>query len=55
MLLRDSRYKGTASFASLIPRARAASGDDPQGYRHEFTKLAQTAEILMRNRDGRGD
>jgi len=50
LLLRDSRYKGTASFPSLIQRARAASGNDPQGYRHEFTKLVQTAEILMRGR-----
>lgn len=55
LLLRDSRYKGTASFESLISRARAAAGEDPQGYRHEFTKLARTAEILMRNRDGRGE
>ncbi len=49
LLLRDSRYKGQASFDKLIERARQAMGDDIHGYRHEFIRLAEIASILKQN------
>ena len=50
MLLRDSRYKGRASFEKLIERARSSLGRDLHGYRHEFVRLAEIASILVSNR-----
>jgi Ca-activated chloride channel family protein len=46
MLLRDSPYKGTASWASAMERARMAKGTDSEGYRAEFVKLVELAELL---------
>ncbi|MCX7028299.1 MAG: VWA domain-containing protein [Spirochaetes bacterium] len=46
MLLRDSPYKADASWKALIERARAAKGEDFEGYRAEFIRLAELAEIL---------
>jgi Ca-activated chloride channel family protein len=50
LLLRDSRYQGSASFEGLIERARKAMGEDVFGIRHEFIRLAETAAILIENR-----
>lgn len=46
MLLRDSPYKAEASWESLIERARASKGSDQEGYRAEFVRLAELAELL---------
>jgi len=46
LLLRDSKYKGSANFGALIKRARESMGKDPNGYRFEFTKLAEKAKLL---------
>jgi Ca-activated chloride channel family protein len=43
MLLRDSKYVGSGSFASAIERARTFRGSDPEGYRAEFIELARVA------------
>jgi Ca-activated chloride channel family protein len=51
MLLRNSKYRGTASFAALIERARAFAGKDPEGYRGEFIRLADRASELYQLRD----
>ena len=48
LLLRDSEYKGDASYKSTIEQARAAKGEDPNGYRAEFIKLVEIAEILSK-------
>jgi len=48
MLLRDSPYKGTASWASAMERARTAKGTDSEGYRAEFIKLVEMAELLKK-------
>lgn len=50
MLLRDSQYKGQASFEKLIERAQSSIGKDPYGYRQEFVHLAEMAKILIGNR-----
>jgi len=51
MLLRNSKYRGTASFPALIARARSFAGKDPEGYRHEFIRLADRASELYQRRD----
>jgi Ca-activated chloride channel family protein len=46
MLLRDSEYKGSASWSQVVDLARGAVGSDPDGYRTEFLALARSAESL---------
>ena len=46
LVLRDSEYKGSASFEEIISLAQKARGEDPEGYRGEFIKLVRTAETL---------
>ncbi len=46
MLLRDSEYKGQATFASVLAVARGARGADQEGYRAEFVRLVETASSL---------
>ncbi len=46
MLLRDSEYKGDATFEDVIARAGQYKGDDVGGYRSEFVRLAKAAERL---------
>ncbi|HEY9054596.1 MAG TPA: VWA domain-containing protein [Rectinemataceae bacterium] len=47
MLLRESPYKAQASWKALMDRARRAKGADPEGYRAEFIKMAEMAQLLM--------
>ncbi len=46
MLLRDSPYKGTASFAAALELAQEGRGSDPEGYRAEFIELIRAAGAL---------
>jgi Ca-activated chloride channel family protein len=47
MLLRDSQYKGNATFAAVAEIAEAASRNrDPHGYRKEFVEMVQRARQL---------
>jgi Ca-activated chloride channel family protein len=46
MLLRDSEHKGSASYRQVLELARKAKGRDEQGYRAEFIRLVEMAEIL---------
>jgi Ca-activated chloride channel family protein len=48
MLLRDSKFKQKASFAHAIATARAGKGDDSEGYRSEFIRLAESAKLLSK-------
>lgn len=50
MLLRDSGFKGDASFKNVLKTARAAKGTDAEGYRAEFIKLVEGAQSLAKNR-----
>lgn len=50
MLLRDSPYKGAAALSAVMERARDAKGPDREGYRAEFVKLAEMAELVGGNR-----
>lgn len=46
LLLRDSKYKGDATYDSVLRLARSSVGPDLQGYRAEFLKLVETAKDL---------
>ncbi|MCD4829920.1 MAG: VWA domain-containing protein [Candidatus Cloacimonetes bacterium] len=46
MLLRDSEYTGDIGFDDVRQMARNARGDDPEGYRGEFLRLVEKAELL---------
>ena len=46
LLLRNSEYKGTASYAAAMKRAVAASQFDPNGHRREFIDLVRKTMTL---------
>ncbi len=46
MLLRGSQYRGQANWSALVERAQAALGEDEQGYRSEFIRLAEAASRI---------
>ena len=46
MLLRDSEHKGQATWRSMLALARGARGEDVEGYRGEFVRLAEMAQEL---------
>ena len=46
LLLRDSEYKGNASYGQLIRRAKQSKGPDTEGYRAEFIRLVEKAQLL---------
>jgi len=46
LLLSDSKFKGDASFDRILDRARHAKGEDLEGYRAEFIRLVETAQLL---------
>jgi Ca-activated chloride channel family protein len=48
MLLRESKVAGNASYESVLARAQAFRGNDPEGYRSEFMKLVDLAAGLRR-------
>ncbi len=46
MLLRDSEYKGTATFDHCLNLAAKAKGKDKNGYRAEFLRLVDAAKVV---------
>ena len=55
MLLRNSEFKANASFGDVLHLARKAKGSDEEGYRSEFIRLAESAEMLAKgNREEPG-
>lgn len=48
MLLRDSKFKGNSDFKSIMKIAKSSKGKDDEGYRAEFIKLVETAELLKK-------
>jgi Ca-activated chloride channel family protein len=51
MLLRDSPYKQKATYEQAISFARAGKGEDTEGYRAEFIKLAESAKLLAKSEE----
>ncbi|MDJ1503287.1 YfbK domain-containing protein [Xanthocytophaga agilis] len=50
MLLRDSEYKGTATYNQVITLATQAKGKDEEGYRIEFINMVKASEFLQAKR-----
>ncbi len=46
MLLRDSPYKGSLTYAGVLEIAQPIAGRDPGGYRKEFVELVRKAQML---------
>jgi Ca-activated chloride channel family protein len=47
MVLRDSPHKGRSSMDSVVVRAERSRGEDENGYRAEFVRLATAARDLL--------
>ena len=47
-LLRDSDFKGDASYAKVLELARKGLNDDPNGYRREFIRLVEAVQQLQK-------
>ena len=50
MLLRNSEFKSTSSFDNVLNLARKAKGNDEEGYRSEFVRLVESAEMLAKGK-----
>ena len=48
MLLRDSKFKGESDYKTIIAMAKASKGNDEEGYRAEFIRLVEMAELLKK-------
>ena len=48
MLLRDSKFKGNATYKMIKDLANNSKGKDENGYRTEFISLVNTAELLSK-------
>jgi len=46
LLLRDSKYKGSANYEQAISRAKEAAKNDPNGYRKELVQLMEKAQAI---------
>ena len=46
LLLRQSEFKGEANYKKIIRLAKSGKGDDEEGYRAEFIRLCEMAEML---------
>jgi Ca-activated chloride channel family protein len=46
MILRDSKYKGSSAYDDVLQRAKSSKGKDDDGYRAEFIKLVELAQLL---------
>ncbi|HLA85254.1 MAG TPA: YfbK domain-containing protein, partial [Thermoguttaceae bacterium] len=46
MLLRGSKYKGTATYDAALETAAASKGPDPHGYRAEFLEMIRRAKAI---------
>lgn len=51
MLLRESEYRGDVSLSQLQTISRDALGEDPNGYRTDFTALLELAQPLIEARN----
>ena len=55
MLLKNSEYKGTFNYNTVLTLARSAKGRDKEGYRAEFISLVKTVNKSEKINDGDGD
>ena len=55
MLLRDSRFRGAASYGAVAQLARGALADDRGGYRGEFLRLVEASQRLASSGERHGE
>ena len=55
MLLRNSSYCADADFETVLIMARNASGEDAEGYRHEFIQLVKNASMLKQKDEAKNE
>ena len=48
LIMRNSAMKGDASYDAAISRARKSKGEDANGYRAEFIRLAEAAQLYSK-------
>ena len=48
MLLRESEYKGSASFSAVIARAKQSAENDEYGYKADFVKMVELCQMMYR-------
>ncbi|HTD92219.1 MAG TPA: von Willebrand factor type A domain-containing protein, partial [Chitinophagaceae bacterium] len=48
MILRNSEFKSAASFDQVLKLARKGRGNDEEGYRSEFIRLVESAQLLAK-------
>ncbi|NLZ17805.1 MAG: DUF3520 domain-containing protein [Desulfobulbaceae bacterium] len=53
MLLTDSEHLGDFTWERCLQLARAGRGADPEGYRAEFYRLVEAAQLIKRSDDSR--
>jgi Ca-activated chloride channel family protein len=46
MMLRDSPYKGSLTYAAVLEIAQPTLARDPSGYRKEFVEMVRKAQAL---------
>ena len=46
MLLRDSKFKGSASINNAFTLAKSSKGTDDEGYRAEFIKMIEEYQLM---------
>jgi Ca-activated chloride channel family protein len=46
MLLRDSQFKGSATYDTIMDMAKESKGADENGYRAEFLRLVEASQLL---------
>jgi Ca-activated chloride channel homolog len=46
MVLRDSKFKGTSGYKTVLSLAKESKGEDEEGYRAEFIRLVEMCELL---------
>ena len=51
LLLRESPFRADASYEQPLQLAKEAKGSDEEGYRAEFIRLIETAELLRKTLD----
>jgi Ca-activated chloride channel homolog len=53
LLLRDSKYKGDINYNTVISMAKSSKGKDEEGYRAEFIRLVEMAQLMkQKNNNG---
>lgn len=48
LLIRNSAFKSSASYLDVLSMARKAKGNDEEGYRSEFIRLVESAQLLAK-------